>query len=172
MGGSGGMPGPTLAVVAPQTAGAVPDRILTIEMATDEHPQARAAAAAGLLGHLQGHAADDDDVVAAHDPLLLHAEDLVEVHAAERDEGRRGVSRGTSELDVKGGDKPLPQVAVGRGHRRDAGDAQLVHEAILQGAVDALAPPPRGGGVAEDVFDAQACQDTATEHRPPVTRPA
>src|SRR5438132_13732464 len=109
IGVSGGVPGPTLAVVAPQTAGAVPDRILAIEVATDEHPQARAAAAAGLLGHLQGHAADDDDVVAAHDPLFLHAEDLVEVHAVERDEGRRGVGRGSSELDVESGDEPLPQ---------------------------------------------------------------
>src|SRR4029077_4663426 len=123
---SGGLPGPTLAVVAPQTASAVPDRILAIEVATDEHPQARAAAAAGLLGDLQGHAAEGDGVVAATDPFFLHAEDLVEVHAVERDEGRCGVGRGSSELDVEGGDEPLPQVAVGRGHRGDAGDAQLV----------------------------------------------
>src|SRR5258705_8730263 len=123
MGGSGGVPGPTLAVVAPQTAGAVPDRILAIEVATDEHPQARAAAAAGLLGHLQGHAADDDDVVAAHDPLFLHTEDLVEGHAVERDEGRRGVGRGGSALDVKGGGGPGPQGAGWRRPPRGGGDA-------------------------------------------------
>ncbi len=98
MGGSGGSAGPTLAVVAPPTAGAVPDRILTIEVATDEHPQARATAAAGLLGHLQGQARDDDDVVAADDALLLDAEDLIEVHTAEGDEGRGGIGGGPREL--------------------------------------------------------------------------
>jgi hypothetical protein len=103
IGGSGGVPGPTLAVVAPQTASAVPDRILAIEVATDEHPQARAAAAAGLLGDLQSHAAEADDVVAVHAPFFLHAEDLVEVHAVERDEGRCGVGRGRANSTLKAG---------------------------------------------------------------------
>jgi len=42
------------------------------------------------------------------------------------------------------GQEALPQVAVGGGHRGDAGEAELVDEAILQGAVDAESlPGPR-----------------------------
>src|ERR1700736_2602766 len=137
MGRSGRPEGTALAVVATEAAGAVPDRVRPVEMAADEDPQARAAATARLFGHLQGHARKGDDVVAADDALLLDAEDLVEVYPAQGDEGRGGVGRGPGKLGVEGGDEPLAQVAVGRAHRGDVRDAQLVDEAILQGAVDA-----------------------------------
>jgi hypothetical protein len=50
MGGSGGAAGAALAVVAPQAAGAVPDRVVAGEMPADEDAEAGAGAAAGLLG--------------------------------------------------------------------------------------------------------------------------
>src|SRR6266851_1941223 len=133
MGGSGGAPGAALAVVAPEAAGAVPDRVVAGEMPADEDAKAGASAAAGLLGQLEGHAIGGDDIVAAHDAFLLEAEHLLEVDAAERDKGGR-----RAELVVEGGEEALPQVAVGGGHRGDAGEAEFVDEAILPGAVDAL----------------------------------
>src|SRR4029077_15952723 len=107
MGGSGGAPGAALAVVAPQAAGAVPDRVMAGEMPADEDAKAGAGAAGGplgplgghraggagggLLGQLEGHAIGGDDVVATHDAFLLEAENLLEVDAAERDKGGRRV---------------------------------------------------------------------------------
>src|SRR6266851_7380722 len=61
-----------------------------------------------------------------------------------------------AELVVEGGEEALPQVAVGGGHRGDAGEAEFVDEAILQGAVDALTAAAGRGRIAEDVLDAEA----------------
>src|SRR5260370_15987934 len=88
MGGSGGAPGAALAVVAPEAAGAVPDRVVAGEMPADEDAKAGAGAAARLFGQLEGHAIGGDDIVAAHQPVLPQAEHLLAVGAAER--GKRG----------------------------------------------------------------------------------
>jgi len=154
MGGSGGAPGAALAVVAPEAAGAVPDRVVAGEMPADEDAEAGAGAAARLFGQLEGHAIGGDDIVAAHDAFLLEAEHLLEVDAAERDKGGRRVGGRPAELVVEGGEEALPQVAVGGGHRGDAGEAEFVDEAILQGAVDALTAAAGRGRIAEDVLDA------------------
>ena len=121
MGRSGRLQGVAVAVVAAETASAVPERVPSIEMAAGQDPEAGAGAAAGLLGHLQGHAREGDDVVAADHALVLHAEDLVEVDAAERDKRRRRIGRRPGKLGVEGRQKSLPHVAVGG---RDGGDAR------------------------------------------------
>src|SRR5213592_3586519 len=88
---------------------------------------------------MQGHAVGLHDVVAPDDTFLLDTQDLLEIHAAEGHEGRATVGGRPPELGVEGGDKPGAQVAIGGGDRPDPSHAQLVDEAILQGAVDALA---------------------------------
>src|SRR5260370_10200289 len=138
MGGSGGAPGAALAVVAPEAAGAVPDRVVAGEMPADEEAEAGAGAAARLFGQLEGHAIGGDDIGAAHDAFLLDAEHLLEVDAAERDKGGRRVGGRPAEPVVEGGEEALPQVAVGGGHCGDAGEAEFVDEALLQGWVEAV----------------------------------
>ena len=64
--------------------------MLAVEMTTHEDPQAGAATAAGLLGELQGDEAGGDHVVATDDALVLDAEDMIEIDAAEGHEGRGG----------------------------------------------------------------------------------
>src|SRR4029453_11085771 len=89
--GSRGAERLALRVEAAQTAGAVPHRMLTVEMAADEDVQAGTGAAAGLLGQLERDEAGGDDVIAPDHALVLDAEDLLKVDAAEGDERRRGV---------------------------------------------------------------------------------
>src|SRR5437870_10329682 len=132
-----------------------------VEMAADEDVQAGAGAPAGLFAELQGHAVGCDDVIAPDDAFRFDTQDLLEIDAAEGHEGRAAVGGPPSELGVEGGDKPGPQVAVGGGDRADPGHAQLVDEAILQGAVDALAPPSGLGRVPENMLDAESLEGTA-----------
>ena len=143
-------------VVAAQAAGAVPHRVVAAEMAAHENAEPGTGATAGLLGHLQGQPVGGDDVVPADNPFVLQTEDLIEVDPAERDEGRRGVSGGPGELLVELWEEVIAQVPVGGGQSGDAGHAQLVDEAPLQGAIDALAAAAGLGGVAEDMLDAAA----------------
>lgn len=56
-------------------------------MPADEDREAGTAAAAALLIDLENDSVEDHGVVARDGAGLLVAEDLVEVHAAERDEG-------------------------------------------------------------------------------------
>ena len=57
-------------------------------MLAHEHAQPRTGRAARLLGQLPELAIEADDIVPAHHPLLLVAEDLGEIHGAEGHEGR------------------------------------------------------------------------------------
>src|SRR6266568_13617 len=110
-------------------------------MPAQVNTQPRARAAAALLGDLQRDPLEAHGVIQGDDALFLVAEDLVEVDATEANERRSGVRRRASELRVEGWQKALPQVAIGGGQRADGGDAQLVHEAILQRAIHALTAP-------------------------------
>jgi hypothetical protein len=80
-----GLAGPerlAAAVVPAETAGAVPDRMVPIEVATDEDPQAGTRTTPGLLVELEDDVVRGDDIVAAHHPLVFHAEDLLEIDVA------------------------------------------------------------------------------------------
>jgi len=129
-----------------------------IEMATHEDAKAGTAAAAPLLVDLQDDAVQGHGVIAGHDALFLMTQDLLQVVGAEGDEGRGGIRRGTAERPIVVGDEMLGQVAVGLGHGADAGDAEFVDEAALQGAVSALAAAAGLGGVPQDVLDVQVGQ--------------
>src|SRR5258708_31454065 len=134
MGGSGGGPGAALAVVAPEAAGAVPDRVVAGEMPADEDAEAGAGAAARLFGQLEGHAIGGDDIVAAHDAFLPEAEHLLEGDAAERDKGGRRGRRRPAEPRVGGGGGAPPPGAGGGGPRGAAGAAALLGHAVVQRA--------------------------------------
>src|SRR5438445_81659 len=147
--------------VTTEAAGAIPDGVLAAEMAADQDPQPGARAAAGLFGELQRHAVRGHDVVAPDGAFVLDAKDLVEIDAAQRHKGGGGIGRRPAELGVEGGQEAVAHIAIGRGHRGDAGGTQFVDEAVLQGAVGALAAAARLGRIAQDVFDAQPGQRAA-----------
>src|SRR5258708_10867803 len=151
MGGSGGAPGAALAVVAPEAAGAVPDRVVAGEMPADEDAEAGAGAAARLFGQLEGHAIGGDDIVAAHDAFLLEAEHLLEVDAAERDKGgRRGGGR-PAELVVGGGAGAPPEGVAGRGARGGCRGAGVRDRCVLEGDVCAVSAAARRRVILRDV---------------------
>jgi hypothetical protein len=63
-------------------------------MLADQDAEARAGGPPRLLGELQQLAVEAEGVVAGDDALLLVTQDLGEVDAAERDEGRGRVVGG------------------------------------------------------------------------------
>src|SRR5258708_6220457 len=89
MGGSGGAPGAALAVVAPEAAGAVPDRVVAGEMPADEDAEAGAGAAARLFGQVEGQAIGGEQVGAGPAPAPPAAEPTAAVRRG-RPATRRG----------------------------------------------------------------------------------
>src|SRR5215470_6415491 len=92
-------------IVAAETAGAIPHRVMAVEMLTNKHAQPRAGAAARLLGDLEQHAVTADHIVVTDDPFRFHTEDLLEIYAAESHEGGGRVRRGSAEVRVESGDE-------------------------------------------------------------------
>src|SRR5205814_1550260 len=140
-GGRGGAAGraPAAGVIVPEAPPAVPDAVPAVEMAADEHAQALAGAAARLLVDLQAHALEGDGVIRGDGARLFVTEDVGEVDPAEGHEGRGRIGGGVGKARLIGGEEALVQVAIGRGHGGDAGGAELIDEAVLEGPVEALA---------------------------------
>lgn len=130
--------------VVAEALGAAPDGVTPVEVAADDDVQAGAGGPAGLLGELQAPAVDNDGVVRGDDTLLFHAQDLIEIDIAEGDEGRGWIGRGPGEGGVVVGDEVFPQIRVGGLRGGEAGQAEFVDEAVLQGAMEAR--PGRGLG--------------------------
>src|SRR3989442_10117712 len=78
-------------VIGSYLLGAPPDRMSSIEMATDDEMKAGAGGSALLLGHLETDALAADGIVSLHDAFLLEAENLIKIDAAEGDEGAGGI---------------------------------------------------------------------------------
>src|SRR5262245_5203123 len=131
------------------------------EIAADEDLEAGTGAPARLLGELQDHPVEPDGVIAGHGPGFLVTEDFGQIGVEQRDEGNGGVGGGAAELSVEGGQEAVAQVAVGGRQGADAGDAEFVDQAVLEGAIDALTAPAGLGGIAEDVLDAELLEGPA-----------
>ena len=84
------------------------------------------------FGNLQPQRAVGHAIVVLHLPLLVHAQDLVEIDAGDRREGRAGLRRLDGETLVVGGQIDLADEGVGRFDRDDPGKLQLLDETILQ----------------------------------------
>src|SRR5712691_7020918 len=93
---------------------------MAVEVTAHERPQTDTGVSPGLLGDLQRRAVRRHDVVAADHALGLHAEDLIEIDAAEGHEGRARVRGRAAELGIEGGQEALAQVAIGGRHGGDA----------------------------------------------------
>src|SRR5262249_12085393 len=119
---------------------------------------AGAARPAGWFSQLQVDAVEDHDIVLPHDARLFFAEDLVQVDRPEWDERWRGVGGRARKRGVVRRDELGLQIGVGRLQGVDPRAPQLVDEAILQGAIEPLAPPARLRRIGADVRDAQPGQ--------------
>src|SRR5437773_267541 len=138
-GPSGGLQRAAAVVVAAEAAGAIPERVMAVEVTPHEDAQAGAGAPPGLLGDLPRHA--------------IGRHDVVELDAPERHEGRARVCGRPAEFGIEAGQELLAQIAIGGGHGGDAGQPEFVDETVLPRAVDPLAAAARLGRVAEDVLD-------------------
>src|SRR5207245_1872200 len=79
----------------------------------------------------------------------------------EGDEGGGGVGRRVGELFVVGGDEVFAQIDVGGVGGGEGIQLQLVDDAALQGAVEALAAAAGLGRVGRDVLDAELREGAA-----------
>ena len=140
--------------------------MLAGEVAPHGDAQPRAAPPPRLLGELQGHGLEADDIVAADDALGLVGEELIEVHrVTQRDEGAGRIGRRAGELGVVVGEELLAQVGIGGLEGGVPREPELVDQAALEGAVEALDPAASLGRVARDVVDAEAGQMRPTTVR-------
>ena len=87
-------------------------------------------------------------MVLGHHALFLDAEHLGEACPAPRHKGGARFGSRHGNAPGVGGEKPLGEVAIGRGHLGDPGQGELLQPPILQGAEDPLRPAPgfRGRG--------------------------
>src|SRR3989442_14184543 len=103
--GFGGLKPPP-GVIGCQLLGTPPDGIGFVEMATDDEVKAGAGGSALLFGHLEADALAADGVVPLDHAFFLEAENLIEIDAAEGDEGAHGIGgrpRGTWGVARDGG---------------------------------------------------------------------
>src|SRR5437660_5797961 len=96
-GPSGGLQRAAAVVVAAEAAGAIPERVMAVEVTPHEDAQAGAGAPPGLLGDLPRHA--------------IGRHDVVELDAPERHEGRARVCGRPAEFGIEAGQELLAQIA-------------------------------------------------------------
>ena len=112
-------------------------------MPTDHDLETGTRPAAGLFADLQSDTVERHGVVLAHGTRFLVTEHLIEVHGTEGDPRGRRVAWRMAERRVVLRQEDLAQVLIGRRDRRDTRHAQLVHQPVLEGAIQPLAPPTR-----------------------------
>src|SRR5687768_12964847 len=112
-------------------------------MTTYEDVESRARAAARLLGELERELVDGDDIVPPDHALGFNTEDLIEIDAAHRHEGRHGLRRGHGEFSVERRKETLAEVTIRRAQGGNARHSELVDEPPLYRPVRALTAPPR-----------------------------
>src|ERR1700757_4624355 len=94
--------------------------------------------------------------------MVFLAKDLIEIgRNAERNEGSLGIRGSASKARVVIGKESLADVAVGHLALANTARSQLVHQAILEGAVQTLAASPGLRRVGNDVLDPQPLQRPA-----------
>ncbi len=88
-------------IVVAHALSARPDRVAAVEVAVDGHTEASTGSPAQLLGQLESHALEGDDIVRADGALRLLTQDRVEIEAVEGHDGAGGVGGGVRELGAE-----------------------------------------------------------------------
>ena len=109
----------------------------------------------------EGHA-----FLVADRALLLDAQDLVEINARDRNEGRARLGRRRGEARIVGGQIDVAKEGVGSLDRIDPGERELLHEPVLQGLKRPLRPPARLGRIGPDMLDAELLERPPDLRRP------
>src|SRR3546814_3470859 len=102
-----------------------------------------------------------DGVVVADPALVLNAQDLAPGAGAVGYEGRGGLLGGDGEAGIVRGDVDLGEPAVGRLDLPDAGQPELLGQAVLECAEGPLGAAARLGRIGGDVLDAELGQRPA-----------
>ena len=121
------------------------------------HPDGRLDVVAPVpIGRdLEFFSLEGDAVVTADAPIVLFAQDVVEVGDDTLDESRPLFQRRLAKFGVVGGKVGLPEVPVGFLHVGDAVKSQFLGEPVLVGSEGSLDASPGLGGVGGDHLDAQ-----------------
>src|SRR3546814_9624585 len=108
-----------------------------------------------------------DGVVVADPALVLNAQYLAPGAGAVGYEGRAGLLGGDGEAGIVRGDVDLGEPAVGRLDLPDAGQPELLGQAVLECAEGPLGETARPGRIGGDVLDAELGQRPArTDENP------
>src|SRR5271154_5755296 len=133
-----GLPELSFFVVAADASGPVKDGVGAVGVEVDLDPRLDEMGPHRALRDLELERAVGDAIVMADLPLLLDAQDLVEVDAGNGREGRAFAGRQNRETGVVGGQVDLANEGVGRLDIGYAGEREFVDETILKRPARAL----------------------------------
>src|SRR5690348_15171191 len=131
------------------------DGVGTVGIEVDLDPRAHEMRPHRALRDLQFQRPVGDAIVVSDLALLLNAQDLAEIDALNRDEGRAGRSGLNREAGVVLRQIDVADEGVGRLDVSYAGELEFVRQTILQRAEHPLRTAPRLGRIGPDMLDAQ-----------------
>ena len=137
------------------------DRQRAVGVLVHAHPRLDEVRAQRARRDLEGKTPVAHAVVVADHALLLHAQDVpMDAGGVGDERGRRLLGR-DREAGVVLGQVDLAQEPVGGLDRGDAGELELLGQAVLEGAEGALGTPARLGRVGRDVLDPELAERPA-----------
>ena len=125
-------PEPAFLVVAADAAGSVEDGVRAVGVDVDLDPRVHEMGPHRAFRDLQFQRPVGDAIVLADLPLLLDAQDLVEIDAGNGREGRALAGRLNRKAGVVGRQIAVADEGVGRLHIGYAGEPQFLGQSILQ----------------------------------------
>ena len=144
--GWGGVLEPSFVVVAADAAGPVEEGVRAVGVDVDLDPRPDEMRAHRAFRDLQLERPVGDAIVVSDLALLLNAQDLVEVDARDRREGRALACRQNGEANVVLRQIDVADEGVGRLDRVDPGERELLDQPVLQGLERPLPKRPLAWG--------------------------
>ena len=155
LGGAKGFDELSFLVVAADASRAVEESVRAVAVDVDPDPRLDEMGAHRRFRDLELERPVGDAVVVADLPLLLHAQDLVEIDARNGREGRALASGPHGEARVVRRQVDVPDEGVGLLNGRDPGEPELLDQTVLKRLEGALRPAARLGRERADVLDAE-----------------
>ena len=145
---------PSVLVVAADAARPVKEGVRAVGIDMHLDPRLDEMGAHRALRNLQFQRPVGDAIVVADLPLLLNAQDLVEIDAKDGREGRAGRGRLNREARIVGGQVDLADEGVGRLDLGYAGEPELLDQTILERCERPLGAASRLRRIGPDMLDA------------------
>src|SRR3954449_580645 len=137
---------------------AVADRHATVQMFVNDYGLSCQRVTPPSLLQLENAVGERDGIVVSHRPLMLCAEDPVQILAPNPYEGSALLSRWDRELPIELGNILVPKKVVGCGQVRDAAKSQFLRQPTLPGSKIPLRPAARLRRIRRDHFHPQFLQ--------------